>query len=120
MKTTPGRKSWLWRCAECGHGRNLVAWSEGVIEGPLAHDGTISRYDYIEDTWVFPDSIHCTLHVDAIIEFKVDGRFRRWSQCERCKGRGEVILDSWRDHRRRCSECGGKGGEWVLPELAVR
>jgi hypothetical protein len=104
----------LYRCAECGHGRYLWAWAQACSYGPLATDGQLESHETVEDCFLFVDSIQCSLHPDAQIQTKVEGRFHVWVTCQSCKG------ESWEEQRRRgrygtCKTCKGKGGTWELP-----
>jgi len=118
LASDPSEWEWTYRCADCGHGARLEAHSLAVACGPLHPDGELARHDNVDDTELFEDSIRCTEHIDAVIEHRVRGEWRRWYSCDRCMGSGKV-----RDYFSVSRPCpadgyGGEGGPhsgWLVP-----
>lgn len=79
-----------YRCAECKSLKHLVAWASALIEGPLDERGQLASYDYVEDTGLQEDSIHCTRHIDAAVELFRGGLWCRWWSCPQCRGTRRV------------------------------
>lgn len=104
----------IYRCAECGHGRHLYAWSQAVAYGPVDRDGLLARHDDTDDCFLFVESIQCDRHPSGRIETKVGTRFHVWERCGLCSDEPDGL-------RKRgyymgpCPECKGLGGRWVLP-----
>jgi hypothetical protein len=92
----------VYRCAECGHGKNLFAWAHANIYGPLGDDGELSSHDWTE-TWEDPieESIQCSEHPDGVIEMCVGNVWCRWWSCLECRGKGYTESDGGR-YRHRC------------------
>jgi hypothetical protein len=67
----------VFRCTECGHGRNLRAWAQVNIHGDLAPDGHIEWPDYEDDAYwpIVEESVTCKLHGEAFIEKLVDSQY---------------------------------------------
>jgi hypothetical protein len=108
----------LYRCAECGHGRNLYAYSQAVAYGPVAADGLLASHDHTDDCFLFVNSIQCRVHPDGQIQTKVGTRFHIWRRCPQCNG------ESYEERRQQgiygpCGTCGWAGGTWELPETAT-
>jgi hypothetical protein len=80
----------IYRCAECGHGDNLIVWAGVLVHGPLMADGHIDldNADYMEEDFLHEDSIQCGKHPDGPLEKSVDGQWCRWWNCPRCRGEG--------------------------------
>ena len=80
-----------YRCADCGHGRNLKAWAGANAYGPLAASGSeLDEHEDVMEWGIHEDSITCSVHPDAEIEHLVDGQWYRWWTCAECKGSGRV------------------------------
>lgn len=109
----------LYRCAECGHGGKLIAWAEGLFEGPLGADGLLTSYDWFEDTAVCESSIKCDEHGDCVtIHKRVNGQWCVWTTCPHCRF-GET-QDRWGAWTLTCHHCHGTGGSWAPVEEAVK
>jgi hypothetical protein len=67
----------VFRCTECGHGRNLRAWAQVNIHGDLAPDGNIEWPDYEDDAYwpIVEESVTCKVHGEGFIEKLVDGQY---------------------------------------------
>lgn len=103
----------LYRCAECGHGDKLIAWSEGLFEGPLGPDGLLTRHDWAEDTMVCESSIKCDDHGDCVtIHKRVDGRWCVQIPCAHCEY-GRVPSGYRYGGTQTCSYCHGNYGQWT-------
>lgn len=63
-----GHDTLLYRCPECGHGRNLYAYAELSVRGRVLDDGYIdtSNIDVIDSDG--PHDIECSEHPDVVIE----------------------------------------------------
>lgn len=107
----------LYRCADCGHGRNLDACAQAVSVGPLGADGQLIRHDDVADCFVFVDSIQCRVHPGGQIQKKVGSRFCVWVRCDSCDDEPEKLRA--RGHYGPCVACGGTGGSFVVPELVA-
>jgi hypothetical protein len=94
----------LYRCAECGHGKHLVAWGNASVHGSLGADGQIEFYDWDELWEVHEDSIQCARHPGAVLEKMIDGRWHRWWSCPRCPGSGRLPGNDFNQGR----DCPGK------------
>lgn len=80
----------VYRCADCGHGRHLMAYGLAVTYGPLGADGELERHDDVDDYDIQEGSICCTTHIDSVIEKQVNGVWCRFWNCPRCQGYGKV------------------------------
>ena len=66
----------VFRCAECGDGARLYAWTHVVAHGPVGADGVISSYDWTDDEDdVIEESVICEIHGETSIEKLVDGEY---------------------------------------------
>lgn len=66
----------VFRCAECGDGARLYAWTHVVAHGPVDAKGVIENYDWTDDNDdVIEESIQCEVHGEDSIEKLVDGRY---------------------------------------------
>lgn len=95
-----------YRCAECGHGKNLWAWEGCNAYGPLAADGShLDEHEDVIEWGVHEDSIDCREHPGAVIEKFTKGRWCRWWSCPKCRGYG-LTRDGQpvRERGYRCSE----------------
>jgi hypothetical protein len=99
----------LYRCAECQHGRNLSAWGNASVYGPLDEKGDISYIEWEEVYNVHLDSIQCRKHPDPILEKKINGQWCRWWTCPLCQERDE--------DRKHCPE---EGVEPFPPDTSHR
>jgi hypothetical protein len=79
-----------YRCRECKTWKHLMAWAAANVEGPLDERGQLIRYDYVDDCYLYDDSIHCTRHLDAGVEQFWNGRWCRWWQCPTCAGKQRI------------------------------
>ncbi|MEV4079717.1 hypothetical protein AB0J43_05430 [Nonomuraea fuscirosea] len=66
----------VYRCAECGDGTHLHAWTHVVAHGPVSAEGVIERYDWTDD-WddVIEESIICEVHGEGSVEKLIDGLY---------------------------------------------
>jgi len=66
----------VFRCAECGDGSRLYAWTHVVAHGPVEAKGVIERYDWTDDEDdLIEESIICQVHGEGPIEKLVDGEY---------------------------------------------
>ncbi|SEU46508.1 hypothetical protein [Nonomuraea wenchangensis] len=66
----------VYRCAECGDGTRLTAWTHVVAHGPVSADGVIERYDYDDDNDdLIEESIICEVHGEGSVEKFIDGQY---------------------------------------------
>ena len=109
----------LYRCGECGHGKDLTAWAIVLVYGSLGADGHLADAGYDEEDTLFEDSIQCTRHPDAALDMRIDGQWHRWWNCPLCHGRGKVnVGDGYRAYERECpmdgvQQPGGDGKRFV-------
>ncbi|MEV0382362.1 hypothetical protein [Nonomuraea sp. NPDC050643] len=69
-------KASVFRCAECGHGARLRAWTHVIAHGPVNAEGVIDDYDYTEDDdEVIEESVICQVHGENSIEKLIDGAY---------------------------------------------
>ena len=108
-----------YRCAGCGHWRNLRAYAAAVVYGPLGADGNLECYSDIDDYEVHEGSIQCTEHPDADVEKFTGGAWCRWWNCPACQGLGRVhVGEYWKVPDgytcRDGVEIAGKYGPWTM------
>ena len=89
MGDQQGGPASIYRCADCGHGQNLTAIAGAHCGGPLAADGELASYAWVEDWGVLEETIECTVHPQAWLEKYIDGQWCRWWICPWCGGDGE-------------------------------
>ena len=66
----------VYRCAECGDGTRLRAWTHVVAHGPVNATGVIERYDWTDDNDdVIEESITCEVHGESFTEKLVEGEY---------------------------------------------
>jgi hypothetical protein len=97
----------LYRCAECQHGRNLSAWGDATVHGPLDDKGDIEYINWEEVHEVHEASIQCSEHPDCILEKKINGQWCRWWTCPRCH-----------DHEKDRKGCPEEGVEPFPPDTS--
>ena len=69
-------KTSVFRCAKCGDGSRLYAWTHVVAHGPVNARGVIDAYDWTEDDdEVIEESVICQVHGESPIEKLVDGEY---------------------------------------------
>jgi DnaJ-class molecular chaperone len=105
----------LYRCAECGHGENLTAYSSAIAFGPLNADGLLTHHDDVSDDHVFESSIACTLHMDAVIERRLGDGYAQYLACPTCEGTGKRPDAPWVV----CETCDGDKAFWRVPTAEV-
>ncbi|WP_152990173.1 hypothetical protein [Sphaerimonospora mesophila] len=66
----------VYRCAECGDGTRLYAWTHVVAHGPVSAKGVIDHYDWTDDDDdVIEESIICSVHGEGFVEKLIDGLY---------------------------------------------
>jgi hypothetical protein len=66
----------VFRCAECGDGARLYAWTHVVAHGPVGAIGVIENYDWTDDDDdVIEESIICEVHGEGSVEKLIDGLY---------------------------------------------
>lgn len=74
--TAPEPTNSIFRCAECGDGTRLRAWTHVMAHGPVNAEGVIGGYDWTDDEdEVIEESVICQVHGEASIEKLVDGEY---------------------------------------------
>lgn len=76
----------VYRCAECSHGRDLMAWAPANAYGPVGADGDLRAHYDVWDDGIHEDSIQCATHPDGVIERCFKGTWCRWWRCPWCLG----------------------------------
>jgi hypothetical protein len=79
----------VYRCADCGHGKHLMAWAPANVYGPLGPDGELAEDTDVWTDGIHEDSIQCCEHPSAIIEHWAGGEWCRWWRCPWCWGDGK-------------------------------
>lgn len=66
----------VFRCAECGDGAHLRAWTHVIAHGAVNAKGVIDDYDWTEDDdEVIEESVICRIHGENSIEKLVEGEY---------------------------------------------
>ena len=66
----------VFRCAVCGDGARLYAWTHVVAHGPVGAKGVIENYDWTDDDDdVIEESIQCEVHGEGSVEKLINGRY---------------------------------------------
>lgn len=99
----------VYRCATCGHGRNLIAWFLGLAEGTVEGSALGEEVYGWEDTEIQEGSIACKIHGDTVeIHKRIGGLWCARVEC----GCGDGTVNDGYARTRTCPRCGGAGQPW--------
>lgn len=112
MESSPIIESGSWRCAGCGHGKEIYACAEAIVSGQLEGAELVTE-DSVEQVGLCGGSEECRVHQSTEPLERWNGEeWVQWVTCDACEGRGQVKA-RW-DVRidTGCSRCAGAGGHW--------